>query len=61
MDNKVCVTYWLNVLQVSISNTRLRLLSANGYLGNRQFNVLNEFSKQVKGEANRFCFLLFPN
>ncbi|GMP87730.1 hypothetical protein CsSME_00039979 [Camellia sinensis var. sinensis] len=53
MDNKVCVTYWLNVLQVSISNTRLRLLSANGYLGNRQFNVLNESSKQVKGEANR--------
>ncbi|KAI8574404.1 hypothetical protein RHMOL_Rhmol01G0350800 [Rhododendron molle] len=39
--------------QVSNSSTRLRLLQANGYLGNRQFSVFNEFSKQVKGEANR--------
>ncbi|CAL5432661.1 unnamed protein product [Camellia sinensis] len=39
--------------QVSTSNTRISLLPANGYLGNRQFSVLNEFSKQVKGEANR--------
>ncbi|KAF7154530.1 hypothetical protein RHSIM_Rhsim01G0263500 [Rhododendron simsii] len=38
---------------VSNSSTRLRLLHANGYLGNRQFSVFNEFSKQVKGEANR--------
>ncbi|KAL7198577.1 hypothetical protein ACSBR2_020963 [Camellia fascicularis] len=43
----------LTFQQVSTSNTRLRLLPANGYLGNRQFSVLNEFSKQVKGEANR--------
>ncbi|CAL5357337.1 unnamed protein product [Camellia sinensis] len=43
----------LTFQQVSTSNTRISLLSANGYLGNRQFSVLNEFSKQVKGEANR--------
>lgn len=39
--------------QVSNSSARLRLLQANGYLGNRQFSVFNEFSKKVKGEVNR--------
>ncbi|KAL6994795.1 hypothetical protein U1Q18_043089, partial [Sarracenia purpurea var. burkii] len=34
--------------QVSTSSTRLRLLP-----GNRQFSVFDEFSKRVKGEANR--------
>uniref|UniRef100_A0A5B7AF01 Tim44-like domain-containing protein n=1 Tax=Davidia involucrata TaxID=16924 RepID=A0A5B7AF01_DAVIN len=43
----------LNSQQVSTSTTRLRLLPANRYTGSRQFSVLNEFSKQVKGEANR--------
>ncbi|KAF8401877.1 hypothetical protein HHK36_012826 [Tetracentron sinense] len=33
------------------ANTRLRLLSANGFSGSRRFSVFNEFSKQVKGEA----------
>ncbi|KAM7259743.1 hypothetical protein ACFE04_015484 [Oxalis oulophora] len=35
------------------SSTRLRLLSANGYTSNRQFSVFNEFSKQIKGEAEK--------
>ncbi|PON33421.1 Tim44-like domain containing protein [Parasponia andersonii] len=35
------------------SSTRLRLLSANWYSGNRGFSVFNEFSKQVKGEVNK--------
>ncbi|KAL6968203.1 hypothetical protein U1Q18_034004 [Sarracenia purpurea var. burkii] len=39
--------------QVSTSSTRLRLLPGNGYWGNRQFSVFDEFSKRVKGEANR--------
>ncbi|KAF3436151.1 hypothetical protein FNV43_RR23243 [Rhamnella rubrinervis] len=33
--------------------TRLRLLSANEYLGNRRFSVFNEFSKKIKGEADK--------
>ncbi|KAA8543370.1 hypothetical protein F0562_021135 [Nyssa sinensis] len=39
--------------QVSASTTRLPLFLANGYRGSRQFSVFNEFSNQVKGEANR--------
>ncbi|KAE8679640.1 Mitochondrial import inner membrane translocase subunit TIM44-1 [Hibiscus syriacus] len=35
------------------SNVRLRLLSGNGYSGNRQFSVFKEFSKKIKGEAGR--------
>ncbi|XVF80987.1 hypothetical protein PTKIN_Ptkin15bG0120400 [Pterospermum kingtungense] len=35
------------------SNARLRLLSGNGYSSNRGFSVFNEFSKKIKGEANR--------
>ncbi|PPR93621.1 hypothetical protein GOBAR_AA27059 [Gossypium barbadense] len=35
------------------SNVRLRLLSGKGYSRNRQFSVFNEFSKKIKGEANR--------
>ncbi|PON82145.1 Tim44-like domain containing protein [Trema orientale] len=35
------------------SSSRLRLLSANGYSGNRGFSVFNEFSKQVIGEVNK--------
>ncbi|XP_059626018.1 mitochondrial import inner membrane translocase subunit TIM44-2-like [Cornus florida] len=38
--------------QLSNSTTRLRLLSASGHQGNRQFSIFNEFSKQVK-EATR--------
>ncbi|GLT45924.1 hypothetical protein SLA2020_197190 [Shorea laevis] len=33
------------------SNGRLRLISVNGYSGNRLFSVFNEFSQTVKGEA----------
>uniref|UniRef100_A0A2P2KPZ3 Uncharacterized protein MANES_12G032400 n=1 Tax=Rhizophora mucronata TaxID=61149 RepID=A0A2P2KPZ3_RHIMU len=32
---------------------RLRVLSADGYSGYRRFSVFNDFSKQVKGEADR--------
>ncbi|KAJ4837055.1 hypothetical protein Tsubulata_011156 [Turnera subulata] len=39
--------------QQGISNARLRLLSANGYLGYRRFSVFNEFSKKLKGEVDR--------
>ncbi|KAM6565140.1 hypothetical protein CsatB_025138 [Cannabis sativa] len=35
------------------STTRLRLPLANGYSGNRQFSVFNEFSKKIKGEVNK--------
>ncbi|XVF72001.1 hypothetical protein PTKIN_Ptkin12aG0086100 [Pterospermum kingtungense] len=35
------------------SNARLRLISGNGYSSNRRFSVFNEFSKKIKGEANR--------
>ncbi|XP_071724676.1 mitochondrial import inner membrane translocase subunit TIM44-2-like isoform X2 [Rutidosis leptorrhynchoides] len=33
--------------------TRLPLLSADGYASNRQFSVLNEISKRIKGEAEK--------
>ncbi|KAL5561892.1 hypothetical protein UlMin_031639 [Ulmus minor] len=39
--------------QIQASSTRLRLISANGYSRNRRFSVFNEFSKNVKGEANK--------
>nr|XP_008382863.2 mitochondrial import inner membrane translocase subunit TIM44-2-like [Malus domestica] len=39
--------------QQQVSGTRGRLISANGFLGNRRFSVFNEFSKQVKGEATK--------
>lgn len=39
--------------QPQVSSTRLLLPSANGYSGNRRFSVFNEFSKQLKGEANK--------
>lgn len=35
----------------------MRLLSANEYLGNRRFSVFNEFSKKIKGEANKYVSL----
>lgn len=35
------------------SSSSIRLLSANGHAGNRHFSVFNEFSKKMKGEANR--------
>lgn len=34
------------------SNVKLRLICGNGYAANRQFSVLNEFSKKIKGEAS---------
>ncbi|PRQ25850.1 putative NTF2-like domain-containing protein [Rosa chinensis] len=39
--------------QQQVSGTKIRLLSANGYWGNRRFSVFNEFSKQVKEETNK--------
>lgn len=33
---------------------RLKVLSGNGYSSNRRFSVFNEFSKKIKGEANRY-------
>ncbi|XP_004289941.1 PREDICTED: mitochondrial import inner membrane translocase subunit TIM44-2 [Fragaria vesca subsp. vesca] len=39
--------------QQQASGTNIRLLSANGYSGNRRFSVFNEFSKQVKEETNK--------
>ncbi|KAH7517378.1 hypothetical protein FEM48_Zijuj09G0057200 [Ziziphus jujuba var. spinosa] len=41
------------LFQPQVSRTRLLLLSQNQYLGNRQFSVFNEFSKKIKGEANK--------
>ena len=50
-------------LCVQRPSTRLRLQYSNGYMGYRQFGVFNEFSKKVKGEADRYstfclCFLV---
>ncbi|PSR89805.1 Mitochondrial import inner membrane translocase subunit TIM44-2 like [Actinidia chinensis var. chinensis] len=53
LSNRSFYRHLLTSPQVSNSSTRLRLRQANGYWGNRQFSVFNEFSKQVKGEANR--------
>ncbi|XP_050108672.1 mitochondrial import inner membrane translocase subunit TIM44-2-like [Malus sylvestris] len=39
--------------QQQVSSGRVRLISSNGYLGNRRFSVFNEFSKQFKGEATK--------
>ncbi|EXC05426.1 Mitochondrial import inner membrane translocase subunit TIM44 [Morus notabilis] len=39
--------------QPQASSSRLLLPPANGFSGNRRFSVFNEFSKQVKGEANK--------
>ncbi|XP_050364479.1 mitochondrial import inner membrane translocase subunit TIM44-2-like [Argentina anserina] len=39
--------------QQLVSGSNIRLLSANGYSGNRRFSVFNEFSKQVKEETNK--------
>lgn len=30
------------------------MVSANGYSSNRQFSVFKEFSKKIKGEAERY-------
>ncbi|KAL2930680.1 Mitochondrial import inner membrane translocase subunit TIM44-2 [Bienertia sinuspersici] len=38
--------------QLQQSNMKLRLITGNGYSSNRQFSVLNEFSKKIKGEAS---------
>ncbi|PSR94871.1 Mitochondrial import inner membrane translocase subunit TIM44-2 like [Actinidia chinensis var. chinensis] len=46
-------SHLLTSQKVSTSNARLRLLQANGYSGHRQFSVFNEFSRKVKGEANK--------
>ncbi|XWS76256.1 hypothetical protein CRYUN_Cryun01aG0159700 [Craigia yunnanensis] len=44
---------FLHLKSQQASNVRLRLASGNGYLSNRRFSVFNEFSKKIKGEANR--------
>ncbi|XVF21579.1 hypothetical protein REPUB_Repub12eG0101900 [Reevesia pubescens] len=44
---------FLHLTSQQVSNVRLRLLSGNGYSSNRRFSVFNEFSKKIKGEANR--------
>ncbi|XP_021768925.1 mitochondrial import inner membrane translocase subunit TIM44-2-like [Chenopodium quinoa] len=38
--------------QFQQSNSKLRLISGNGYSLNRQFSVFNEFSNKIKGEAS---------
>ncbi|KAL5860060.1 hypothetical protein ACOSQ4_001356 [Xanthoceras sorbifolium] len=46
-------TLFLQLTSKQGSSTRLRLLSPNGYSSNRRFSVFNEFSKKIKGEAER--------
>ncbi|GLU03632.1 hypothetical protein SLE2022_208210 [Rubroshorea leprosula] len=41
----------LHLASQQASNGRLRLISVNGYSGNRLFSVFNEFSQKVQGEA----------
>lgn len=38
--------------QLQHSNSKLRLISGNGYSSIRQFSVFNEFSNKIKGEAS---------
>lgn len=38
--------------QFQQSNSKLRLITGNGYSFNRQFSVFNEFSNKIKGEAS---------
>ncbi|OAY32643.1 mitochondrial import inner membrane translocase subunit TIM44-2 isoform X2 [Manihot esculenta] len=45
--------FFLHLTSQQVSSTRLRFPSTNGCSGYRRFGVFNQFSKQVKGEANR--------
>ncbi|KAI9180208.1 hypothetical protein LWI28_002296 [Acer negundo] len=54
-DSLLCrlTSLFLQLTSKQGSSTRLRLLSPNGYSSNRRFSVFNEFSKKIKGEAER--------